>query len=319
VTTASAPAVSIVMPLYNKAAQVGEAIASVLAQTANDWELIVVDDGSIDGGAALVRALDDPRIRVVTQVNAGVSAARNRGIGMARADLVAFLDADDLWLPEFLETILALRADFPEARWFATGYEIHPPHGAMFASRLHGAARSFSRGILPGYFNMAILSDPPVCSSAVAMHRDAIQSIGGFPIGVGSGEDLLTWARLAARFPLAYEARPLAVFMVSGIERRPDPADRVGKALAQLMREFPATAGLGNYLGLWYRMQAVMAMRFGDTALARQRAWLAVRHGHGQLRNVYTLALAMLPAVWRAALDARLRGLLGRQKGTLAS
>jgi glycosyltransferase involved in cell wall biosynthesis len=137
--SSATPAISIVMPLYNKAGQVLKTIASVTAQTLSDWELVVVDDGSTDGGPALVRALGDARIRVVSQANAGVSAARNRGIELARADLIAFLDADDLWLPQFLAAILALQADFPQARWFATGYEIRPASGAAFASRLRGA------------------------------------------------------------------------------------------------------------------------------------------------------------------------------------
>ncbi len=307
------------MPLYNKAAQVLDTVASVAAQTVTNWELVVVDDGSTDGGPALVRALGDARIRVVGQANAGVSAARNRGIELASAELIAFLDADDLWLPEFLAIVLALQVDFPEALWFATGYEIRPVQGDAFASRLRGPAINFSRGVLPDYFSVAIVSDPPVWTSATAVQRDVIQAIGGFPVGIGSGEDLLTWAKLAVRCPLAYEAQPLVVFVVSGIERRPDAADRVGKALVQLLREYPAAPGLRGYLGLWYRMQAVMAMRFGDTALARQRAWLAVRYGPRQLRNFYTLLLALLPAAWHQALDTQVRSLFGKKKGDATS
>lgn len=303
------PAVSIVMPLYNKAEQVLSTIASVVAQTVSDWELVVVDDGSTDQGPDLVRALNDERIRLVTQANAGVSAARNKGIEHARADLIAFLDADDLWLPEFLASVLALQADFPEARWFATGYEICPAHGTAFASRLRGMTSNFKRGMLPSYFCVASVSDPPVWTSATAVNRDAIQGVGGFPVGIGSGEDLLTWARLAVRYPLAYDAKAQAVFVVSGIERRPDALDRVGSALALVMQEHPGTSGLSDYLGLWYRMQAVMAMRFNDAALARQRAWLAVRYGPSHLRNAYTLLLAWLPAPLRTALDSRARKL----------
>jgi len=307
------------MPLYNKAGQVLETIASVIAQTLSGWELVVVDDGSTDDGPALVRALGDARIRVVSQANAGVSAARNRGIELARADLVAFLDADDLWLPGFLAGILALAADFPQAHWYATGYEIRPAQGSGFTARLRGPPADFSRGILPDYFNVALASDPPVWSSATAVRRDAMQALGGFPEGIGSGEDLLTWARLAVRYPLAYDARPLALFMASGIERRPDPADRVGKALAQLVREHPGVPGLRQYLGLWYRMQAVMAMRFDEAALARRWAWLALCYGPWQLRNLYTLLLALLPSTWRQALDSRARSLLGNHKGNAAS
>lgn len=173
---------------------------------------------------------------------------------------------------------------------------------------------NFNRGLLPDYFTAAVASDPPVWSSATAVRREDMLAIGGFPVGIASGEDLLTWARLAVRYPLAYDARALAVFVVSGIERRPDAADRVGKALMQLECEYPSVPGLRRYLGLWYRMQAVMAMRFGDAALARQWALLTLRYGPWQLRNLYTLLLVLLPPAWRQALDTRARSLLGNHK-----
>jgi glycosyltransferase involved in cell wall biosynthesis len=298
------------MPLYNKADYVLETIKSVLAQTLNDWELIVVDDGSTDGGAALVQSLGDPRIRVVSQTNEGVSAARNKGVELARVDLIAFLDADDLWAPQFLSTILALQADFPDAHWFATSYEIRPLAGRGYVSRLNGLGENFSRGIISDYFKVAIISDPPVCS---------IQSIGGFPVGIASGEDLLTWARLAVHFKLAYEARPLSVFVVSGIERQPLEADKVGDILENLLSEYPTIPGLRAYLGMWYRMQAVMAIRFGFDNLARKRAFLAILYGPGQVRNLYTLFLVFLPRVWRRTVDIRVRILLSKKKGNAKS
>ncbi len=312
-------ACSVVMPLYNKEQEIFTTISSVLNQTFRDFELLVINDGSTDNSVQVVEKFDDFRISIISQKNAGVSAARNTGVRLARSELIVFIDADDLWHPDFLTTIIALRDDFPRAKWFATGYEIvHPEKGSSF-SELKGAAKNFRRGILPNYFGVAVCSDPPVWSSASAVMRDAIQAIGGFPVGIGSGEDLLTWARLAVRFPLAYEARSMAVFRVSVIHRCADPANRVGYALEQLVEDFPYVPRLRAYLGLWYRMQAVMAMRFGDTSLARQRAWLGVRYGPWQLRNLYTLLLAILPAACRQALDTRARRLLGNSKGNPAS
>ena len=304
------PLISIVMPLYNKADQVLTTIASVQAQSVCDWELIVVDDGSTDAGPAQVRALPDARIRVHSQLNAGVSAARNRGIGLANADLIAFLDADDLWQPDFLSAILALHADDSDARWYATGYEIRYPSGDRLTVRLRGLPPDFSRGRLADYFRVATISDPPVCSSAIAIRREALDSIGGFPVGIASGEDLLTWARLAVRYPLAYDVRPLAVFLVSGHDRPADPENRVGRELQALLREHPSVRGLRAYVGLWFRMQAVMAMRFDHLKLARARAWMAFWYGPLQWRNSYTLLLAWLPTVWRQRLDCTARRLL---------
>jgi len=98
--------VDIVIPLYNKAACVGRAIRSILNQTMTDWSLIVVDDGSTDNGPDVVRTFNDPRIRLIQQQNAGPGAARNRGIAEATSEYIAFLDADDEWLPFHLENSL---------------------------------------------------------------------------------------------------------------------------------------------------------------------------------------------------------------------
>ncbi len=111
---------SVVIPLYNKASHVRRAIESVLAQSVRDFELIVVDDGSTDGGLDVVRSVEDGRIHVVQQQHSGVSAARNRGAQEAAAEVVAFLDADDTWTPEFLKTAMSLRERLPEAAVWGT-------------------------------------------------------------------------------------------------------------------------------------------------------------------------------------------------------
>ncbi len=95
------------MPAYNVEAFIGEAIESVLRQSVSDWELIVVDDGSTDATAGIVRRFTDPRIQFIRQENAGVSAARNRGIAAARGAYFAFLDADDRLRPTALERLSA--------------------------------------------------------------------------------------------------------------------------------------------------------------------------------------------------------------------
>jgi cellulose synthase/poly-beta-1,6-N-acetylglucosamine synthase-like glycosyltransferase len=97
------PRVSVVVPLYNKARSIRRTLDSILQQTFSDFELIVVDDGSTDGGQAVVESCADARIRLICQANAGPGAARNRGIDAALGELIAFLDADDEWLPPFLQ------------------------------------------------------------------------------------------------------------------------------------------------------------------------------------------------------------------------
>jgi hypothetical protein len=118
--------VSVIVPLYNKAPTIQRTLDSVLGQTFADFELIVVDDGSTDGGGGIVASCPDPRVRLVGQANAGPGAARNRGLAEARGALVAFLDADDEWLPEFLEKSVALLEKNSQAAAVASGYYLHP-------------------------------------------------------------------------------------------------------------------------------------------------------------------------------------------------
>lgn len=122
--------ISIVIPLYNKEKSIVATLQSVLAQTYTDYEVIIVDDGSTDGSADIVREyvrtlqIDDFKIQFLSQDNAGVSAARNRGIWEARGEYVTFIDADDLWASDYLETLVSLIKDFPNAGLYAIGYRV---------------------------------------------------------------------------------------------------------------------------------------------------------------------------------------------------
>jgi glycosyltransferase involved in cell wall biosynthesis len=270
------PAVSIVMPLYEKGATVGRAVASVLAQTVADFELVVVDDGSTDGGPAAARAFADPRVRVLGQANAGVSAARNRGIAATTGELVTFLDADDRWERDFLETILRLRKSYPSCAMFATRYTVVAPDGRTRPAYVHGVRPDTWEGIIADYFGLAAASEPPVWTSAVAITRAALSEAGGFPEGVSSGEDLLLWARVAARHPVAWSGVPKAWFWPpAGVNSRPNRLpqlpDAVGRGLAALLRDAaPARRrGLRRYVALWHRMRGVVWMHVGELERAR--------------------------------------------------
>lgn len=205
--------VSVVIPLYNKAASIGRAIGSVLSQTMPDIELIVVDDGSSDDGASIAAAIRDERIRVVRQENSGVSAARNRGVAEARHGLVAFLDADDIWEPRFLEASVSARVRYPEAvAWFADYYNTSPSRSvpAMGATGrvvvIHDYAAWFIRHRGQGLF-----------SSSSLIRKDALVACGGFPEGIRNGEDTDTWFRLSWQGPVVYIGEALAHYF-EGVE-----------------------------------------------------------------------------------------------------
>lgn len=262
--------ITILMPLFNKAAEVRRAIDSVQRQTVSAWRLIVVDDGSTDAGPALVRTFADPRIELRQQQNRGVSAARNAALEAATTPWVAFLDADDEWDDGMLEALLLLLRDFPAARVLGTGYRLRRPGGPARPARLRGLPAEFQRGLLPRYFTIASRSDPPLWTSAVAVDRTLLQELGGFPVGITAGEDLLTWARLAARAPIAYLREPKATFWEPHgadprPQRRPAEPDVVGTELAKLR-----APGLRRYRAHWHRMRGVWYLGLGQLSAARR-------------------------------------------------
>lgn len=315
--TQSSPCVSVVMPLYNKENDVTRAIGSALAQTYRDFKLIVVNDGSTDRSAKVVRGIDDPRIRLVEQVNAGVSAARNRGIAEAQTDLVTFLDADDEWLPDFLATIVRLQTSFPKASVFATAYRVREPSGPERSITLNGLPSGQWEGLMNDYFAVAACSDPPIWSSAVAVKKAALEDIGGFPVGVRSGEDLLTWARLAVRFPVVYSTLPLAVFWSPGdVADRPgrflETDDWVGEQLKLLFEQLPVERhkSLSAYLRRWHDMRAAIFLQLGKRRCCLKEVCKALGYGGGWCKPVCFALMACVPFIHPGALYRGLKKLV---------
>jgi glycosyltransferase involved in cell wall biosynthesis len=194
-TAGRAPAVSVVMAVRDGAAWVTEAVGSVLGQTDGDHELIVVDDGSTDATAALLARITDPRVRVVPQEAAGLTRALNRALGLARADLVARLDADDLALPERLARQRAFLAAHPEVGLLGT------------AAREVDAAGMPVREVRPplddAAIRRALIRRNPFVHSSVMARRELLASAGGYDERVAVAQDYDLWMRLAPRTRLA--------------------------------------------------------------------------------------------------------------------
>lgn len=207
------PEVSVVVPLYNKAGYVERCVASIRAQTMADFEVVVVDDGSTDSGFEEFRRAceGDPRFRLVRQPNGGVSKARNAGVELARAEVIAFLDADDEWLPGYLEAIVGLARRHPDAPLLATAYrivkggtQVQPREGLFDGSSLIDV-----RGLFAAW---ARLGGCPLFIGATAVRRSELLAIGGFEVGMNLGEELLAFIRLAVRGPIAFHDASLAVY-----------------------------------------------------------------------------------------------------------
>ncbi len=207
----SQPRVSVVIPLYNKRDTLPRCLESVLRQTFPDFEAVVVDDGSTDGSGGLARELPDPRIRVISQPNAGVAAARNRGIAESRATHVAFLDADDEWKPEFLAAIIGLIERYPQAGMYVTGLR-HDPGDGSWAEMSFTLPGDGETGVTDEYFSAPEEASSISSGSSTAIRKEVVDQVGGFPTGELQGEDLDLWVRIAARYPVAFDRRILAVY-----------------------------------------------------------------------------------------------------------
>lgn len=260
--------ISVVIPLYNKAASIASTLDCVRSQSLADWEVVVVDDGSTDGSSDIVNAINDSRIKLIRQQNAGVSAARNRGIEEAKGEFIAFLDADDEWDTDYLAAQIGMAQRYPECDVFAMNYEFQDTKGKKTPTIINRIPFTGNDGILTNYFEVASCSHPPLWTSAVMVRKSALQSISGFPLGIKSGEDLLTWARLTCRYKVAFSQKVCAVYNLGeGYDfankppRRQDEGDPVGKELKKLFHEYKPQ-GLRKYIGHWHKMRSSVAIRY---------------------------------------------------------
>lgn len=266
-----APLISIVIPLYNKQSSIGRTIESILRQTYSNYEIIIIDDGSTDGSLEIVKKYADSHIGIINQENAGVSVARNRGVKESKGEFISFLDADDEWKEDYLELQVKMIQDYPDCDVFATAYESKDGLNQITPTIYRGLRFKGQMGFLDNYFEVASISNPPIWTSAVVVRKNAIMSIGGFPEGVTSGEDLLTWARLACKYKIVFSKKICAIYNLGeGYDyanlppRRQDKGDPVGKGLKELYRVNPGVKGLRTYIAHWHKMRASVAIRYGE-------------------------------------------------------
>jgi glycosyltransferase involved in cell wall biosynthesis len=187
---ADAPLVSVIIPTFNHADYVGQAIESVLQQSYPHVEIIVIDDGSTDGTADILQRFAE-RIRCIRQSNRGLSAARNAGLQLARGDLIGLLDADDLYGPEYLRTMVALLASHPEAGGAYCGYRSIDVDGRLLP-------HLENRVMAPQALHTSLLMGNYLGVNAPLVRRDCYLRCGGFDERLQASEDWDMWLRLTA-------------------------------------------------------------------------------------------------------------------------
>ena len=205
---------SVIIPLYNKSPYVAKAISSVLAQTFTDYELIIVDDGSKDDSFAMaLKAIEGhKRCHIYRQKNAGVSVARNIGVGLSRSDYLCFLDADDWWEPDFLMEVSRLIEEFPDAGIYGTNYTIvnETKHKTRVAEI--DVEEGFERGYINYCQTYAKTMYMPLTSISVAIPRSVFDEMKGFPKGIKLGEDFLLWIRIVLKYKVVFLNKPMAFY-----------------------------------------------------------------------------------------------------------
>lgn len=194
---------SVVIPLYNKAEYISRTLKSVLAQSFQNFEVIVVDDGSRDDSLKIARQTDSDKIRVIAQENQGTAVARNTGIEHASGEYIAFLDADDEWKSNYLETIDTLTEKYPQSDVFVTAYRV-----VMGKNKYNYSSRlTPDEGCLESYWMTFQYPYDFVWTSATVIRKSTVLKAGCFKPGERIGQDLDLWARVARINPrVAYSS-----------------------------------------------------------------------------------------------------------------
>ncbi|HEY3391235.1 MAG TPA: glycosyltransferase [Lacipirellulaceae bacterium] len=238
----SVPRVSVVMATYNYGQYIAQAIQSVVDQVYTDWELVIVDDGSTDNTTEVVdRFSNDPRIRYLRQENQGQPQAKNAGIRLSQGSLIAFLDADDAWLPSKLARQVALFDADAELGAAYTGMSFMDSDGRVFAHD----NREMVRGHV---LDVAIMRTIPPFSSSM-IRREVLDDVGLFDETIPLAIDYELWLRVALTYRFDYVAEPLLLYRTghANLSRRSEERRRI--VLEQILPKFLAREGVRERLG----------------------------------------------------------------------
>lgn len=203
---------SVVIPLYNKELSIRNTILSVLNQSYQNFEIVIINDGSTDNSVEAVKTIKDERIRLIHQNNQGVSSARNKGIQEAKYDWIAFLDGDDLWEKNHLEEITKMMNIYPDDKVFVTSFE-YSDNRTLFK---HKRNNSIYR--VENYFKEAV-DEILVWTSIVVLHIDCIKKVGLFKEFLSYGEDLELWSRISKNYSFIKSSNVTAMYKVDAENR----------------------------------------------------------------------------------------------------
>jgi hypothetical protein len=316
------PLVSVVIPAWNAAAFVGEAIESARAQTWPHLEVIVVDDGSTDETPAALRRYDDaPDVRVIRQDNAGPAAARNRGVEAGRGEFIAFLDADDLWRPTKVRKQLDAFRRNPKLGLVYTLYDcsIRDERGQWVEDtsrnrRYAGRQDELCRG----WCFRQVVEHAFIALPSVLIPRPVLDRVGLFDTGLTTAEDRHLYARIARRYPIDYVDEELVTVRRHGANLSGDPGvdPQTFDFFRKIAQMFPDCAPrrapwMRQALARIGRETGFDSLYQGQMRHARRALWQACRYRPTRLSNWLLLLAALLPGCALRAIRSLKRRLLG--------
>ena len=196
---------SVIIPLYNKEQSISNTIQSVLNQAFQKFEIVVVNDGSTDNSVERVKEFEDPRIRIIDKRNGGVSSARNRGIEEAKYEWIAFLDGDDLWKENHLETLSQMIKMYPDDKVFTTSFVRSNQEEPVFKDN--------TIVVIDNYFKES-LKRFVTWTSIMCAHNSVFEEVGLFNEQLNRGEDLDLWARIGREYRYIKSNLVTAVYIV---------------------------------------------------------------------------------------------------------
>jgi glycosyltransferase involved in cell wall biosynthesis len=301
--------IGVVVPAFNAARFIADALGSLRAQTHADWRAVVVDDGSTDATAAVVEAVDEPRLSLIRQANAGVAVARNRGAATLPAEALLFLDADDWLAPDALSRLSAGLAREPAAVACCGPHAFVAPGPRRDRVRIARGGGKVPSGQL---LDRLLVGNLFTSGGHVLVRRTAFEATGGYRPGLAFGEDFLLWVQLAQRGPFASVAGSAPVLFV---RRPPDGAFRRmahdPAAIRQCLDAIFADPGVKTHVGAGLaaaRVRAEAEYRWiaGRELLRRRRRAAGcreLRHSLAAAPGLKRLVLTACAHVWPGLIE----------------
>lgn len=265
---------SVIIPLYNKELSIFNTIQSVLDQTFQEFEIVVINDGSNDNSAKIVENIGDSRIQLIHQENQGVSAARNKGIEEAKNEWIAFLDGDDLWMENHLEILSKMIVNFPKDKVFCTSY--------VTSNETMPEDNEHKVKIIEDYFSETLKYGSFFWTSVACFNHDIFEKVGHFNIQLNRGEDLDLWTRIARQYRFIRSLRVTAIYRLDAenrsdknfnlIQSRVYNYDFAGAVteseikyyqhqISKTLRAFLSKKDLNNFIKLYFKHKKYISLK----------------------------------------------------------